>query len=92
MLLGVAWVAAACAGHLGGTLIADPRRYGIDLVMPIFFAAMLVPIWRGGRRAIGWIVAGAVAVIVHQVAGGWWFIVAGAVAGSVVGGLLDDSD
>ena len=92
VLLAVAWIAATCAGHVGGTMIADPRRYGIDLVMPIFFAAMLIPLWRGGRAAIAWIVAGVVAVAVHQLAGGWWFIVAGAVAGSVVGGYLDDAD
>ena len=92
VLLAVAWIAATCVGHVGGTMIADPRRYGIDLVMPIFFAAMLIPLWRGGRAAIAWIVAGVVAVAVHQLAGGWWFIVAGAVAGSVVGGYLDDRD
>ena len=92
VLLAIIWIAAVCAGHIGGTLIADPRRYGIDLVMPIFFAAMLIPLWRGGRYAIAWIVAGAVAVAVHQLAGGWWFIVAGAVAGSVVGGFLDEAD
>jgi 4-azaleucine resistance transporter AzlC len=92
VLLAIVWIAAACAGHVGGMLIADPRRYGIDLVMPIFFAAMLIPLWRGGRHAVAWIVAGAVAVAVHQLAGGWWFIVAGAVAGSAVGGFLDDSD
>src|SRR5262245_45161438 len=92
VLLAVAWVAATCVGYIGGTLIADPRRYGIDLVMPIFFAAMLIPLWRGARPAIAWIVAGVVAVAVQQLVGGWWFIVAGAVAGSVVGGYLDDSD
>jgi 4-azaleucine resistance transporter AzlC len=92
VLLALAWVGATCVGHAAGMLIADPRRYGIDLVMPIFFAAMLIPLWRGGRPAIAWIVAGAVAVAVHQLAGGWWFIVAGAVAGSVVGGFLDDRD
>jgi 4-azaleucine resistance transporter AzlC len=92
VLLAIVWIAAACAGHVGGMLIADARRYGIDLVMPIFFAAMLIPLWRGGRHAVAWIVAGAVAVAVRQLAGGWWFIVAGAVAGSAVGGFLDDSD
>jgi 4-azaleucine resistance transporter AzlC len=92
VLMAVFWIAAVCVGHLGGTLIADPRRYGIDLVMPIFFAAMLIPLWRGSRRAVAWIVAGVVAVAVHQLAGGWWFIVAGSVAGSVVGGFLDDGD
>ena len=92
VLLAVAWIGASSVGYVGGTLIADPRRYGIDLVMPIFFAAMLIPLWRGARPAIAWIVAGVVAVTVHQLAGGWWFIVAGAIAGSVVGGFLDDTD
>ena len=92
VLLALAWISATCLGHVGGMLIADPRRYGIDLVMPIFFAAMLIPLWRGGRPAIAWIVAGAVAVAVHQLTGGWWFIVAGAIAGSVVGGFLDDAE
>jgi 4-azaleucine resistance transporter AzlC len=91
-LLAVAWIGASSVGYVGGTLIADPRRYGIDLVMPIFFAAMLIPLWRGARPAIAWVVAGVVAVAVHQLAGGWWFIVAGAVAGSIVGGFLDDAD
>jgi 4-azaleucine resistance transporter AzlC len=91
-VLALAWMGAITAGYLAGALIADPRRYGIDLVMPIFFAAMLIPLWRGGRYAIAWIVAAAVAVAVHQLAGGWWFIVAGAVAGSAAGGFLNDSD
>jgi predicted branched-subunit amino acid permease len=88
----IAWIGASCIGYAGGMLIADVRRYGIDLVMPVFFAAMLIPLWRGSRRAIAWLVAGVVAVAVQQLTGGWWFIVAGAVAGSVVGGLLDDTD
>jgi hypothetical protein len=29
-------------------------------MLPIFFAAMFVPLWRGARRAIGWAVAGVV--------------------------------
>jgi predicted branched-subunit amino acid permease len=92
VMLYVAWLAATIAGYWLGALIADPRRYGIDLVMPIFFAAMLIPLWRGPRRGAAWAVAGAVALLVQQLAGGWWFIVAGAVAGSVAGGFLDDRD
>jgi 4-azaleucine resistance transporter AzlC len=92
VLLAVAWIGASSVGYVAGTMITDPRRYGIDLVMPIFFAAMLIPLWRGARPAIAWVVAGVVAVAVHQLAGGWWFMVAGAVAGSVVGGFLDDAD
>ena len=89
VVLAATWIGAAAVGYLLGSHIADPRRFGIDLVMPIFFAAMLVPLWRGPRRAVGWLVAGLVALIVQRVFGGWWFIVAGAVSGSVVGGLVD---
>ena len=92
VMLALVWMSATSAGHLIGALISDPRRYGIDLVMPIFFAAMLIPLWRGVRRGVAWLVAGAVALLVQYLLGGWWFIVAGAVAGSVVGGLLDDAD
>ena len=60
--------------------------------MPVFFAAMLIPLWRSPRRGAAWLVAGAVALAVQQLLGGWWFIVAGAVAGSVAGGLLDDTE
>jgi predicted branched-subunit amino acid permease len=52
---------------------------------------MLIPLWRSARRSIAWVVAGAVAIIVQQLMGGWWFIVAGAVAGSVAGAFLDDA-
>jgi predicted branched-subunit amino acid permease len=91
-ILALTWMSASTAGHLAGALISDPRRFGIDLVMPIFFAAMLIPLWRGVRRGAAWVVAGAVALLVQYLLGGWWFIVAGAVAGSVAGGLLDDAD
>lgn len=92
VMLALAWMGAIMAGYLAGVLIADPRRYGIDLVMPIFFAAMLIPLWRGARRSIAWLVAGAVALLVQQFVGGWWFIVAGAIAGAVAGGFLDDAE
>lgn len=86
----VTWMAASTAGFWLGALVGDPRRYGLDLVMPIFFAAMLVPLWRSARGAIPWVIAGAVAVTVQQLFGGWYFVVAGAVAGMLVGGFIHD--
>ncbi len=90
VLLFFAWMGAVAAGHAASGLAADPRRFGIDLIMPIFFAAMLTPLWRGARRALAWVVAGGVALVVEHVFGGWWFVVAGALAGSIAGGFLDD--
>jgi predicted branched-subunit amino acid permease len=53
---------------------------------------MMIPLWRGPRRGIGWAVAGLVGLAASYLVPGWWFIVIGAVTGAVLGGLLDDRD
>jgi predicted branched-subunit amino acid permease len=84
------WIAATTAGYLAGSLVPDARAIALDLIMPIFFAAMLVPLWRGPRRAIPWIVAGVVALLVHQFVAGWWHVIAGSLAGIATAGFVDD--
>jgi predicted branched-subunit amino acid permease len=84
------WIAATAAGYLLGALVPDPRAIALDLVMPVFFATMLVPLWRGKRRAIPWVVAGVVALAVNYFVEGWWHVIAGSLAGIVAGGFVDD--
>jgi 4-azaleucine resistance transporter AzlC len=86
----VSWVAATAPGHWLGASIGDPNRFGLDMVMPAFFVAMLVSLWQGPRRAVGWIVGAVVAVATAQIFGGFWYVVTGALAGSIVGGFIDD--
>ncbi len=86
------WVASTALGYWLGALVTDPKRFGFDLILPIFFAAMLVPLWRGPRRAIGWAVGGAVALVFAWLVPGWWFIVAGALAGSITAGFIDERE
>ena len=90
LTLWVLWAGTAVPGYFLGSFISDPKRFGFDLVLVIFFAAMFVPLWRGVRRAIGWAVAALVALIVSYVVPGWWFIVAGALTGSIVGAFADE--
>jgi 4-azaleucine resistance transporter AzlC len=85
----VVWVAATVPGYLLGARISDLERFGLDLVLPAFFIVMLIPMWRGPMAAVPWAVAGATALAVAALVPGWWFIIAGSVAGSVTGGLLD---
>jgi predicted branched-subunit amino acid permease len=89
--LWMVWVAATVPGYLLGALVADPRRYGIDLVMPIFFAAMIVPLWRGKRAAVPWVVAGLVALVTARLVEGYAFIIVGSLSGALVGALRDDA-
>ena len=90
LALWVVWVTSAIPGYLLGAFIADPKRFGFDLMVPIFFAALFVPLWRGARRAVGWVIAGLVALIVSYLVPGWWFIVIGALSGSIAGAFIDD--
>ena len=81
LALWAVWVAAAVPGYLLGAFMQDPTRFGFDLMLPIFFVAMLVQLWRGPRRAIGWAIAGVVALVAAQLLPGFWFIVIGAIVG-----------
>ena len=85
----VLWFLGTIPGYLAGALMTDPRRFGIDLVLPIYFVVMLVPLWKGWRPARPWAIAGIVALAVHALVPGYAFIVAGALAGAVAGALLE---
>lgn len=89
LTLYVVWLFAAIPGFLLAEQLTDPKRYGVDLVMPAFYAAMLVPAWKGARRAIPWAVAGLVALLVQKFVPGWWFIIAGALSGAISAGFIE---
>ncbi|WP_315835520.1 AzlC family ABC transporter permease [Bradyrhizobium prioriisuperbiae] len=90
IVLYMVWLVSSIPGFLLAGQLADPKKYGVDLVMPAFYAAMLVPAWKGPRRAIPWVIAGTVALTVHWLVPGYWFIISGAIAGSVSAGLMAD--
>ena len=86
--LWVIWVASTIPGYLLGALISNPWQFGLDFVMPAFFSAMLVPLWRGKRMAAAWVIAAVVALLTSMLISGWWFVITGALAGSIAAGFL----
>jgi predicted branched-subunit amino acid permease len=89
IILWLVWLLATLTGFFAGALVPEPRRFGLDLVMPIFFGVMLVPLWKGAKLALPWLVAGLVSLIVHAVVPGYVFIIAGALAGVAAGMLIE---
>ncbi|EIM25778.1 AzlC family ABC transporter permease [Microvirga lotononidis] len=89
IILWVVWLLATLSGFFAGALVPEPRRFGLDLVMPIFFGVMLVPLWKGAKVALPWLVAGLVSLIVHALVPGYVFIIAGALAGVAAGMLIE---
>jgi predicted branched-subunit amino acid permease len=87
----VVWVAATLPGYYAGAMIGEPRLYALDLVLPVFFAILVVPLWRGWLgSALPWTVAAAAALAVQALVPGYAFIVAGALSGALTGALLRD--
>lgn len=80
------WIAATAPGYLAGSLVAEPRRFALDLVMPVFFAIMAALLWRGALvSGLPWLVAGIVGLATYLMVPGYGFIVAGALAGAATG-------
>jgi predicted branched-subunit amino acid permease len=90
ILLYVTWMLATGLGFVFSAWMTNPKAYGIDLLIPAFFASLLIPAWKGPRHAVPWLVSGLVAVAVHHVVGGYWYIIAGAISGTIAAGLFDD--
>jgi predicted branched-subunit amino acid permease len=89
IILWLIWLIATLTGFFAGALVPEPRRFGLDFVMPIFFGVMLVPLWKGARPALPWLVAGLVSLVVHALVPGYVFIIAGALAGVAAGMLIE---
>lgn len=89
IILWLVWLIATLTGFFAGALVPEPRRLGLDLVMPIFFAVMLVPLWKGVKPALPWLVAGLISLVVHALVPGYLFIIAGALAGVAAGMLIE---
>ena len=94
MLLGsgvtlwLAWSVLTAVGFLVGSLVQPPPGHPLFFGALAVFVAMLVSMWRGRDDLVPWAVAAGVAVAVARLLpGGSWHIVAGALAGSLVGGL-----
>lgn len=84
------WVPATAFGQVFGSLLDDPRRYGVDLILPLFLVAIIAPMLERSRRILPWVIAGLVAALVQQLLPGFLYIVAGALAGAIAGGVIGD--
>lgn len=82
------WNLATFVGALAGTAITDPGELGIDLVFPLAFLALLVPLVRTRAELAVALASGALAyVLADGLPGGLPILVTG-IAGSVLGAAL----
>ncbi len=90
LFLWIIWTLATIPGHMLGGILSDPRRFGLDMIMPLIFTSMAVSMFRIRRDRLAWPIAAGVALGTSLVIDGYWFIVVGALAGSIAAGLFRD--
>ncbi len=83
-----AWVGSTVLGRMLGTVIKDPAQWGLDFAFSAVFLALLVPLWRGKGDLLPWLVAALVAVASARFVPGKWYILLGALAGSITGSII----
>jgi 4-azaleucine resistance transporter AzlC len=86
-----AWVGGTVAGAVAGSAIRqeDLAQWGLDFMFAAVFTALLAGMWRGRSSLLPWAVAAVVAVLVKWWVPGTWYILAGGIAGSLVGAFRD---
>lgn len=86
------WNLATFGGALLGAAIPDPERLGADLIFPLAFIALLVPLLRTRDELVVAIASGALAFALSRGLPGGLPILATGIAGSLLGAWLTRRD
>ncbi len=85
----VPWLGGAVVGVLAGEAIPAAWRGGVDLVGPLIFLSLLVPLLRTRRAALVAGIAGALALLGAATLPGASYLLLAGFGGALVGALLE---
>lgn len=88
----LAWNIGTAIGVMAGDAMPDPRRLGVDLIAPLMFLVVLVPLLRGRAALAVALVAGVVALLLVQVVPVGAAVLGAGLVGSVTGAWLARSE
>lgn len=91
LMLWAAWAVATAVGVVAGAALGNLDRFGVDVVMAAFFAALTVGGIGGWRQAVPVAVACTVALLSLPLLPAGWNVIAAALAGGAVGALLPEA-
>jgi 4-azaleucine resistance transporter AzlC len=89
LMLFVTWVSATLLGHMAGSVVQDPRLWGLDFAFNAVFIGISVGFWKGKSNILPWLVAALVSVTTAKLLPGKWYILFGSLAGSLIGWMSD---
>ena len=84
LLLFALWVSSTTIGRLAGSAIRDPSAWGLDFALVAAFIGLLASLARGTSTLLPWAAAASVAVVAERWLPGTWYVLLGALAGSIL--------
>jgi predicted branched-subunit amino acid permease len=88
--LWVFWLATSLAGFWLGASLHLSHGHPLFFAAPAAFISLLVPLWRGRRDALPWLLAALIAIpLARLLPRGAWHVVIGAVAAAAFGAWRD---
>jgi predicted branched-subunit amino acid permease len=87
MVLWILWVCSTAAGHLFGQALGDPARFGIDFMLAAFFATLAAGFLRQPGSLPPFTVGIVTAIVTERLIAGPWYILVGALIGSLAGAM-----
>jgi predicted branched-subunit amino acid permease len=90
LVLWFVWVGSTAVGYVFGQALGDPQKFGVDFMLAAFFATMAVAFVRRASDIAPLLVGMVAAIIIERTVPGPWYILGGALAGSLVGALRHD--
>jgi len=79
------WVSSSTVGRVIGAAIRDPSAWGLEFALVAVFIALLASLARGRSTVLPWALAASVAVAAEWWLPGAWYVLLGALAGSIPG-------
>jgi 4-azaleucine resistance transporter AzlC len=83
------WLSATVLGRAFGSAVPEPARYGLDVVGPLVFVALIAGLWSGRRDLLPWAVSAGTALAAALAVDWTWALIAGGLAGSLAGAWRD---
>ena len=90
LILWVNWIIGTAVGAAAGSLIGDPARFGVDVVMACFFAAVVAGQCRNRVMILPALVSAAIAVMSLPWMPAGWNVILAALAGGLVAMVAHD--
>ncbi len=82
------WSAGTISGYLLGSFISEPSKYGLDFAFIAIFTALVINMYKSKNDLLPWLIAGIAAIICETLFAGKFYIIVGALFGSITAVIL----